>query len=133
MKLPIPVRCSSAALLITLALATSTAFASENPGSENPGIEEQSCLYYMGEDAETLASHREASAAKRLGLKLGLSVRKRQAAQWLRGYQLGYAAAQGENVNQTSEETGAALDAFCANNRDSTLLDAAGELVAAVD
>jgi len=87
----------------------------------------------MGEDAETLASHREASAAKRLGLKLGLSVRKRQAAQWLRGYQLGYAAAQGENVNQTSEETGAALDAFCANNRDSTLLDAAGELVAAVD
>ena len=86
-----------------------------------------------GEDAETLASHQEASAAKRLGLKLGLSVRKRGAVQWLRGYQFGYAAAKGEDVNQTSDEVGSALDSFCAENRDATLLEAAKELTPTVE
>lgn len=111
-------------LLPVFSLAASSVFANDLP------IGEQNCLYYQGKDAETARTAAKESTATKLGLKIGLMVRKRQTVQWVFAYQQGFADANGgEAALQSAEQITAYLDAYCAEEVEATLLQAARALM----
>lgn len=111
-------------LLAAFSMAATSVVADDLP------IGEQSCLYYQSKDAESLRTAAKKSAATKLGLKIGLIVRKRTTVQWVLAYQQGFTdASDGNAPLQSSEQVTTYLDAYCAENTEATLLQAARALM----